>query len=92
MAMRISRRSDSLPVYLPVCVWEIFLLFSIFWDSSLPFFRGEGVCMFKDLLCICLFERLVFVVREILYLFLDGFSSLKFQLIKIGLKESIVLS
>lgn len=48
--------------------------------------------MFKDLLCICLFERLVFVVREILYLFLDGFSSLKFQLIKIGLKESIVLS
>lgn len=48
--------------------------------------------MFKDLLCICLFERLVFVVGEILYLFLDGFSSLKFQLIKIGLKESIVLS
>lgn len=48
--------------------------------------------MFKDLLCICLFERLIFVVREILYLFLDGFSSLKFQLIKIGLKESIVLS
>lgn len=82
---------------LPACLcafvlWEIFLLFSIFWDSSLPFFRGEGVCMFKDLLCICLFERLIFVVREILYLFLDGFSSLKFQLIKIGLKESIVLS
>lgn len=51
-----------------------------------------GGDFFKDLLCICLFERLIFVVREILYLFLDGFSSLKFQLIKIGLKESIVLS